>query len=253
MKRCRGRACTWLDAWLHAAERPDCPGSDALAVGTEHAVLPWRAARPAHALKNSNSGQAPRCCAAAPSHAGGRNACSRCCHERVLAARPAARTADAMGHQQGRAKAVHRRARSRDLHRSLQSAWQPTLSSESLAGYAPAMNAAAGRLAERLAAVAAADGELDMLAAFFRVAVDVVGAAVFGRAARPLAALENRVQPYIEPNKTRGGGRPLLHPVLCASTERSRAHMVRQVRRARPAPLRGSRQVGGARCARTAR
>jgi len=93
-----------------------------------------------------------------------------------------------MGHQQGRAKAVHRRARSRDLHRSLQSAWQPTLSSESLAGYAPAMNAAAGRLAERLGAVAAAGGELDMLAAFFRVAVDVVGAAVFGRAARPLAA-----------------------------------------------------------------
>jgi cytochrome P450 len=93
-----------------------------------------------------------------------------------------------------RAQGCAPRARSRDLHRSLQSAWQPTLSSESLAGYAPAMNAAAGRLAERLGAVAAAGGELDMLTAFFRVAVDVVGAAVFGRATQLLAAY----QPLVE-------------------------------------------------------
>ena len=70
--------------------------------------------------------------------------------------------------------------RSHNLHRSLQSAWQPTLSSASLAGYAPAMNAAAERLIARLSAVAAADGEADMLARFFRVAVDIVGTTVFG-------------------------------------------------------------------------
>ena len=71
-------------------------------------------------------------------------------------------------------------ARSHNLHRSLQSAWQPTLSSASLAGYAPAMNAAAERLIARLGAVAAAGGEADMLARFFRVAVDIVGTTVFG-------------------------------------------------------------------------
>ncbi|KAK9833473.1 hypothetical protein WJX81_008147 [Elliptochloris bilobata] len=71
-------------------------------------------------------------------------------------------------------------ARDHNLHRSLQSAWQPTLSSASLAGYAPAMNAAAERLVACLGAVAAANGETDMLARFFRVAVDVVGTAVFG-------------------------------------------------------------------------
>ena len=70
--------------------------------------------------------------------------------------------------------------RSHNLHRSLQSVWQPTLSSASLAGYAPAMNAAAERLTARLSAVAAQGGEADMLARFFRVAVDIVGTAVFG-------------------------------------------------------------------------
>lgn len=79
--------------------------------------------------------------------------------------------------------------RSHNLHRSLQSAWQPTLSSASLTGYAPAMNAAAERLVARLSAVAAKDGEADMLARFFRVAVDIVGTAVFGCAHAGLSGL----------------------------------------------------------------
>ena len=42
------------------------------------------------------------------------------------------------------------------------------------------MNNAAERLAASLHAVAAAGGEADMLARFFRTAVDIVGTAVFG-------------------------------------------------------------------------